>query len=164
MYKLLFFIGALCLFSCQRNSECENEPVLAQNDAEELSSYDSLYAEKLGADEYGMHGYFMAFLKEGPNRNQSEEEVSKIQRAHLDNITRMANEGFLVLAGPFMDEGTVKGIYVFKVETLEEAEELTKTDPAVKSGRLIMELHPWYGSAALVELNEIHKRIAKIDI
>ena len=35
------------------------------------------------------------------------------------------------------------------------------TDPAVQAGRLVMELHPWYGSAALMTVNETHKRVAK---
>ena len=55
-------------------------------------------------------------------------------------------------------------IYVFAVKTIDEAEKLTESDPAVKAGRLIMELHPWFGSAALMEVNEIHKQIAKEEI
>jgi len=82
----------------------------------------------------------------------------------MDNITRLAEEGKLVLAGPFLDTGETRGIYIFNVETIEEAEELTSTDPAIKAGRLIMELHPWYGSAAVVQINELHKKIAKINI
>jgi hypothetical protein len=33
-----------------------------------------------------------------------------------------------------------------------------------KAGRLTMELHPWYGSAAIVKVNEIQKRISKKEI
>jgi uncharacterized protein YciI len=124
-------------------------------------AYDSTLAEKLGADPYGMKKYVMAFLKAGPNRNQDPETAAKIQRAHMDNITRMAEEGKLVLAGPFLDGGDLRGIYVFNVETLEEAKALTETDPAVKEGRLIMELHPWYGSAGLMQVNEIHHKIQR---
>lgn len=126
--------------------------------------YDSLYAQKLGADNYGMRSYVMAFLKAGPNRNQSKEEAEQLQAAHMANIGRMADEGKLVLAGPFLDRGELKGIYIFAVETVEEAEALTATDPAIQAGRLIMELHPWYGSAAVMEINEIHQKISKIKI
>jgi len=124
--------------------------------------FDSVYAEKLGADDYGMRSYVMAFLKAGPNRNQSKEEAEKLQAAHMANIGRMAEEGKLVLAGPFLDDDELKGIYIFAVETVEEAEALTSSDPAIKAGRLVMELHPWYGSAAVMEVGEIHERIAKI--
>lgn len=68
------------------------------------------------------------------------------------------------MAGPFMDDGDIRGIYIFNVKTIEEAQALTETDPAIKAGRLIMELHPWYGSAALMQINQLHKKIAKEQI
>jgi hypothetical protein len=55
----------------------------------------------------------------------------------------------------------LRGIYIFDVRTLEEAQALTATDPAIQAGRLEMELHPWYGSAALLKINEWHERLAK---
>jgi uncharacterized protein YciI len=106
-----------------------------------------------------MKVYVMAFLKKGPNRNQDSGEAARLQAAHMANIQRMAEEGTLVLAGPFMDDGDLRGIYVFNVPTVEDARKLTETDPAVKSGRLAMELHPWYGSAALMEVTRIHRTI-----
>jgi uncharacterized protein YciI len=124
--------------------------------------YDSIYAQQLGADDYGMHQYVMALLKAGPNRDKSKEEVAELQKGHMANIKRLANEGLLVLAGPFLDDGDLRGIYIFDVRTIEEAQKLTATDPAIESGLLIMELHPWYGSAGLMEVQEIHKTIAKI--
>ena len=126
--------------------------------------YDSTYAAKLGADDYGMKPYVMAFLKAGPERSQDKETAAALQKAHLQNIMRMAEEGTLVLAGPFLDQGEVRGIYIFNVSTVEEAEALTRTDPAIQAGRLVMELHPWYGSAALMEVNQLHKKVQKISI
>ena len=132
--------------------------VRGQNNSAE---YDSVLANRLGADDYGMRKYVMAFLKAGPNRSQSKEDAAKIQKAHMDNIKRMAEEGKLVVAGPFMDDGDIRGIYIFDVPTVEEARALTETDPAIQAGRLAMELHPWYGSAALLEVNTIHNRLQK---
>ncbi len=57
------------------------------------------------------------------------------------------------------DDGPLRGIYVFDVRTVAEAEALTKTDPAIQAGSLVMELHPWYGSAALMMVNEVHAKI-----
>jgi uncharacterized protein YciI len=124
-------------------------------------AFDEQLSEELGADNYGMKQYVMAFLKAGPNRSIDEAEAMEIQRAHLNNIRRMAEEGDLVLAGPFMDGGDIRGIYIFNVTTVEEAKALTETDPAIRAGRLEMELHPWYGSAALMKVNEIHASISK---
>lgn len=124
-------------------------------------AYNQLLAQQLGADNYGMKQYVMAFLKAGHNRTQDTETAAKLQTAHLKNIQRLANEGKLLVAGPFLDDGCVRGIYIFNVATIEEAQQLTETDPAIQAGSLVMELHPWYGSAALQQLNEWHKCIAK---
>lgn len=131
---------------------------------EEKAGFDPEPARQLGADEYGMKHYVIAFLKRGPNSSQNKEEADRLQRAHLDNIKALADQGKLVVAGPFLDNGDIRGMYIFNVETVEEAEALTKTDPAIQAGRLIMELHPWYGSAALIKTLEIHKSVAKKQI
>jgi hypothetical protein len=47
------------------------------------------------------------------------------------------------------------------VPTIEEAEKLVLLDPAVKAGVFVPELTLWYGSAALMATNDIHKRIEK---
>ena len=131
-----------------------------EEEIEEMS-FDSALAQKLGADEYGMKKYVMAFLKTGPNQELDSVKAAELQRAHLDNIFRLADEGKLALAGPFLDGGELRGVYIFNVETVEEAKALTETDPAIQAGRFVMELHPWYGSAAACMITEQHKRIAK---
>ena len=126
-------------------------------------AFDSLRAAQLGADAYGMRRYVIAFLKAGPNRDQDSTRAMELQRAHMENIRRLAEEGKLILAGPFLDADSLRGLYVFNVSDVEEARALTATDPAIQAGRLEMELRPWYGSAALQEVNRIHERIAKED-
>ena len=167
MKQLAFFaIGVLLLSSCGNSSE-ENTKTdeTSEEKVETLNEkFDSKLAEELGADDYGMHNYVMAFLKAGPNRDQDSLEAAKLQRAHMDNIKRLADEGKLVVAGPFLDDADIRGIYIFNVETIEEAQALTKTDPAIKAGRLVMELHKWYGSAALMQVPKVHKQVAKNEI
>jgi len=125
------------------------------------TTFDAALATRLKADDYGMRTYVMAFLKAGPSRNRSREAAQQLQAAHRANINRLAGEGKLVLAGPFADDGPLRGIYIFDVPTVAEAEALTNSDPAIKAGQLVMELHPWYGSAALMMVNEVHARIEK---
>lgn len=164
MKKLLFLcLAPLLYLACQPTTS--NEPITAENTTEVAETgYDAELAQSVGADDYGMRQYVMAFLKAGPNRSQDSLEAAQLQRAHLDNIGRLAEEGKLSLAGPFLDDGEVRGIYIFNVSTIEEAKALTETDPAIQQGRLVMELHPWYGSAALMKVNEIHKRLGKEEI
>jgi uncharacterized protein YciI len=70
-------------------------------------------------------------------------QTEEIQKGHMANIHRLADMKKLVVAGPFGDDGTLRGIFVFRVNSLDEARDLTLTDPAVKAGRLALELHPW---------------------
>ncbi len=123
--------------------------------------YDSTHAASLGADDYGMKSYIMAFLYRGSNTITDTAVTNKLQRAHLDNIQRMAKAGDLVLAGPFLDNAPLRGIYIFNTQSLDTAKAWTESDPAIQQNWLRMELKPWYGSAALMELNDRHKLVAK---
>lgn len=171
MMRIGLVLISILTLSCSRDcpppkvgmppASAETPPATPDQVAEGPDGFDGALASRLGADDYGMAQYVMAFLKAGPNRGQSEEEAQKLQRAHLDNIARMAKEGTLVVAGPFMDDGDVRGIYIFDVASVEEAKALTETDPAIQAGRLTMELRPWYGSAALRDVGRIHDAISK---
>jgi len=150
------------VITCLLWMSCGTTRSITYNSSE--SNYDDALANQVGADEYGMKTFVMAFLKRGPERNLPKAEADKLQRAHLDNIARLAEEGKLVLAGPFLDDGDIRGIYIFDVQTIAEAESLTNSDPAIQAGSLIMELHPWYGSAATALIGEWHKKIQKTEI
>lgn len=158
---IVLLTWTIALYSCQPSTPAKET---ASTEASPESGYDVELAAELGADDYGMRSYVMAFLKRGPNRSADSLTAANLQRAHLDNIKRLAKEGKLILAGPFMDSGDVRGIYVFAVATIEEAEALTATDPAIQAGSLVMELHPWYGSAALMKLEDYYPRITKKEI
>jgi uncharacterized protein YciI len=172
MKHWLFLSFTLVFLSACQSNTAPSAKNTAEEDTNQQSSitenneasFDAALAEKLGADEYGMSVYVMAFLKEGPNKTLSAEESSELQSAHMANIGRLADEGKLMLAGPFLDKGPLRGIYIFDVESIEEAKALTNSDPAIQAGILEMELHPWYGSAAIKEINELHNRIQKIKI
>jgi uncharacterized protein YciI len=91
-----------------------------------------------------MNTLYFAFLKKGPNRTEKETpEVQELQKAHIANIERLAKLGKIVAAGPFGDDGNLRGIFVFRVSSLQEAQDLCATDPMIKIGRLAVELHPW---------------------
>jgi uncharacterized protein YciI len=147
---MIKWMGAICLtllsFACYAQS---TQPV-----------YDAALAKKLGADDYGMKRYVIAFLKSGIPMSDSVER-QKVLMAHLANIQRLANEGKLLIAGPFLDNQDIKGIFIYNVTSIEEARALTETDPGIKAGLFTMELHPWYGSAALMQLMPIHKTLQK---
>lgn len=133
----------------------------AQSPEAESNAFDAELAAQLGADNYGMRRYIMVMLLAGEERGQDPERVAELQRGHFDNMRRLADEGLLVLAGPFLGGGERRGIFIFAVDSVDAAKELTASDPAIQAGRLKAEYWPWYGSAALMQVGDMHERIAK---
>ena len=124
--------------------------------------YDENLAKSLNADDYGMKQYVFCILKTGSNTTATTEERNNYFKGHMENILRLAKEGKLAVAGPFMkNDKNYRGIFVFNVATVEEAKALVESDPAVVAKIFEYELTPWYCSAALMKVNEIHETIAK---
>lgn len=128
------------------------------------TGFDAQLAAELGADDYGMRSYVMVILKTGPNDKTLTDEAKRAEifKGHFSNMRSLAENKQLILAGPFGDpEGIRRGLYIFNVKTVEEAQKLVMTDPAVAAGIFTPEFTPYYGSAALMQVNSVHKRIAK---
>ena len=100
------------------------------------------------AESMEMTIYYVFLLKKGPTWSpESTPEMNTLQEAHLANLRRLAEMGKLVINGPLLDSfatsGEIRGIGALKAGSLEEAQELIGTDPMVKVGRLVFELHTW---------------------
>lgn len=104
------------------------------------------YVDEETGDTILMQQYFMAFLKKGPNRSQTKEEADSIQRLHLAHLGNMYAQGFADISGPFGDDGEIRGITIYNVPTLKMADSLARLDPMVQSGRLQIEVHPWWAA------------------
>lgn len=135
---------------------------LYSNAQEKKSVYDETLANKVGADEYGMKSYVFCILKTGSNTTATAEEKKKYFEGHMANLNRLAKEGKLAVAGPFMkNDRNYRGIFIFNCKTVEEAQKLVETDPAVQAKIFEVELTPWYGTAALLLTPELHDKVAK---
>ena len=137
--------------------------LFAQKEKPKTPKYDAKLAARLGGDERGMKMYVLCILKTGPkDADFKGRERDEIFAGHMSNIGRLAGEGKLAVAGPFEpnDKG-YRGLYIFNVATLEDAQKLVVTDPAVKAGILTPDLTLWYGSASLLATPDIHKAITK---
>ena len=89
---------------------------------------------------------YWGFLKKGPNRKDGDDknpDVQELQKQHIANINRLAAANKLIMAGPFADDGDLRGVFVFRVDSLKEAQDLAASDPMIKIDRLRIELHPW---------------------
>jgi uncharacterized protein YciI len=134
----------------------------AQKTTEKLKFNQEL-ATKLGADQYGMKAYTIVLLTSGFTKIDDKAKMGELMKGHLANIVKLADEGKIIVAGPFLEKNkeNYRGMFIFNTKSKEEAEQWVKTDPAVQAGVFNYEIFPWYGSAALPTYLEHHKEISK---
>lgn len=86
--------------------------------------------------------YVFVFLNANPNRTQlGQDSVKTLQKAHLENIDRLYHQGKLSIAGPFADTSG-GGIFILNAKSIDEANMLLETDPAIRAGRYTLEIYP----------------------
>ncbi|HLJ17938.1 MAG TPA: YciI family protein [Bryobacteraceae bacterium] len=97
--------------------------------------------------------YYVVFLRPDPARKPiSKEEGERIQKNHMANIMSMADHGILVAAGPFEDKPTtITGVFIFRVSSLQDAQQIASADPTVQAHRNIVEVHAWRGPKGIGE-------------
>jgi len=125
-------------------------------------NYDSVLAKKLKADDYGMKNYILVLLKSGSNTSVDKVTQDSLFHGHMNNILRLANNGSLVVAGPFGKNDVYRGLFILNVTNFDDAKKLLQTDPAINAKLLEPEMYLWYGSASLQEVMGVHKKIQKL--
>jgi uncharacterized protein YciI len=132
--------------AAEANSWTDNDPAVKGLFTAEMHPWWSEDIFKKADSPLKLSPVYLAFLKKGPNRKEGDgdnPEVKELQKAHLANINRLAETKKLVAAGPFGDDGALRGLFVFRVGSLKEAQDLCASDPMIKIGRLLVELHLW---------------------
>lgn len=131
-------------------------------EAASAPTYNAELAKRHGADERGMRRYVLVVLKTGPKRMPEGDARQAMFAGHFANMERLAKAGKLAVAGPFVQsEVGWRGLFIYAVETVEEAQALAETDPVIIEGEMVAEYHPWYGSAALMATPELHERMVE---
>ena len=114
---------------------------------------------KPGADMMArMTTYYVAFLRRSPTWTAGGAGAEELMKGHMANMQRLAKEGKLVLAGPFLEQtgpGSLAGLFFLRAGSLAEAQELVDTDPAVQAGRFTREIVPWLGPKVLARLPQM---------
>lgn len=148
--SLLFLLLAILPYSCEPAKE---------------DGYDAELAQILGADELGMKNYTLVILKTGPAFIEDKALRDSLFAGHFSNMNKMSEAGKLIVAGPLaQNQQTYRGIFILDTTSYEEIRELLSGDPTIASGLFEVELFTWYGSAALPEYLEVHKKIQKKEL
>ena len=148
--KAIFLIGLLVGLNTTAISQKENP------------AYDKAMADSLGGDDYGMKPYVLVILKTGNKKIDRKQAEDSLFRGHLDNMMNLAAMKKLIVSGPFKKNPLFyRGIFILNVKTIEEANKLLSTDPAIVAGLLEVDVFVWHGSAALPEYLKSHEKIEK---
>lgn len=99
--------------------------------------------------EFEMRTYVLCLIYRGSTPAADPERSKELFRGHMAHIARLHEEGKLILAGPMMDKTDLRGIFLFDLESVEEARKLCESDPAIQAGSLRVELHPWYSAKGI---------------
>jgi uncharacterized protein len=141
----LFLILSFLLLACQKEESKSSKDELPK----ENSKREFTYTE--GDTTYTMKQYVMCFLNRGPKANDYDSiQLAEIQNKHIAHIKTLANDGKILIAGPFSGDTDKRGVLIFDVETVEEAEKLASMDPAVIAGRLSAECLVWWAAKGSV--------------
>lgn len=85
----------------------------------------------------------LGFLMRGGKRSQSAAEAEDIQKKHLAYMSELRSQGKLPVAGPFSEDSDWRGVVIYRVQTIDQAQQLAQGDPAVRAGRLRIDARPW---------------------
>jgi uncharacterized protein len=72
--------------------------------------------------------------------------LERIQREHIDYHAELRAAGPVVTNGPLTDQpdDSLRGLTFYRTGSLDEARRLAEADPAVKAGRLVIDVMTWY--------------------
>ena len=110
--------------------------------------------------------YTLVLLFRAPNAPQlSDAEADALQDAHLANQADLYEQGQLVASGPFVDQDDerLRGMALMSVGP-ERARELYDTDPAVKAGRLAVQVMTWKTPAGGVRFERVRHPRSLADV
>lgn len=108
--------------------------------------------------------FVLVYLKTGPTK-PSPEQSKEVFAGHMANMKRLADEGKLIIAGPFARprDKSWRGIFVFDTPSVEAAKAWTATDPGVVSGVFATEMRAMRASPSLRRVLELEKALPKTE-
>jgi uncharacterized protein YciI len=79
-------------------------------------------------------------------REYPEQELERIQREHMDYHEQLRDAGHIVTNGPVDEQPdpSLRGLAFYRTGSLDQSRKLAQDDPAVRAGRLTVEIMTWY--------------------
>jgi uncharacterized protein YciI len=97
-----------------------------------------------------MGTFYMCLLVKPENFKQTP-ETQQLFAGHLKHVTSLLTSGKAVVAGPFMDNNPIAGIFVFNASSPEEARAWEVEDPLVKTGGFKVEILKWWAAKGIMK-------------
>lgn len=85
-----------------------------------------------------------------------QDALDRVQDAHLAHQAGLVEQGLVLAAGPFVeaDDERLRGFVVLSVSP-DEARELYANDPAVRSGRLAVQVMSWMVPEGILRFEDV---------
>ncbi len=94
-----------------------------------------------------IEAFELVILRRPPDApSYDEETLDRIQREHLAYGDSLRAAGHIVTNGPVLDQPdeSMRGPAFYRTGSLDQARRLAEQDPAVRAGRLVVEVMTWW--------------------
>lgn len=105
-----------------------------------------------GAQEpkYEMGTFYLCLLIKPPNLSVGMANQPLLQ-SHLKHVMGLISSGKAAVAGPFVDDTRIAGVFVLNASSAEEARALEEADPLVKEGGFSIEILKWWAAKGIMK-------------
>lgn len=139
--------------------------VAAAQDAEPTTQPTTEPAPRTAAPPTAFDKYYFVLLAAPDERPEvTPEQARQLQAQHIGHLTKMAEEGYALVAGPFANrfDETWRGMVLYRGDlSAEQVRELAEADPAVQAGLMKVELMDWYTAAGALKFPLAEEMAAK---
>lgn len=106
-----------------------------------------------------MQDYTFVFIRTGPAKDLTPEQSKEAFAGHFANMKRLADEGELLVAGPFGEPRAPenRGIFVIDEAEVDKGLALAQTDPAVRAGVFVLAAYRFSTDLPLRDLPRMEK-------
>jgi uncharacterized protein YciI len=94
-----------------------------------------------------LEAFELVLLRRPDNASDYPDDVlERIQQEHLAYHARLRKAGQIVTNGPVSDQPdpSLRGLTFYRTGSLAESRQFAEADPAVRAGRLAVEIMTWY--------------------